>query len=422
MSIEDSLPPDTTTHFIGAVSPRELHMMVNEKIIKPGEAWLLLEIGSLVHPKHGCYIGNEKLAERVGLSVRRLQVMMSRLTDIGLIRVLWYDGHRRHIETRWVRVQGKTKKSPRRSGTPGGDTDVQETSRREKEADVQETSRPTCRKRHVAYKRSIKGNLSDPQADTDGAGKEGFGVAKTKPSKATQFDTDAAHQLHTATKKFLGPSHPSVARSRPSVWATHFLRLRHLDEIPAARIQKVLDWYTTHLGQEFIPEAYSGETFRKKFLAIEKAMGRDAIGTVTVSPEAKKVTERLAMLGWPKGSIETVPQAVQVCLEGYRGWVTRFKATTGKLEAHKAPQYLRRLAEHVDRMLPAPDHFIQGWMTAVHGRVSGWDDWSGDFGPYLFKPTAKKFRNMGRAWAEAYNGDPDTWDRLLDVLQREGTL
>lgn len=409
MSAKDDLPPDTTTHFIGAISPRELHTLVNEKVIKPAEAWLLLEIGSLVHPKHGCYIGNDKLAERVGLSVRRMQEVISRLTDLGLIRVLWYDGHRRHIETRWVRVEGKTKKSPRRSGTPGGG------------ADVRETARPTCEKPHVAYKRSIKANMSAPKPEADGGGVEGFGLAKTKPKKTTKFDVDIATQLKEAAAAHLGSSHPRIVRGRPSAWAHQILLLRTLDEIPPDRIQKVLDWFARRMGAEFVPVAYNAEAFRKKFLAIEEAMARDVVGTTTVSPEAGRIAERLAMLGWPKGSAEMVSQAVQVCLEGYRGWVTRFKATTARLEAQKGQARLIRLAQHVDRVLPAPSQFVQGWMTEVNNRVSGWDEWSGDLKPFLYKPESKKFRSMGRGWAEAYNNDPDSWDRLIDMMKTEGT-
>jgi hypothetical protein len=53
------------------------------------------------------------------------------------------------------------------------------------------------------------------------------------------------------------------------------LRLLHTTEkIDYDRMQTGLDWYADHIGEYCVPEIYSGEAFKKKFLALEAAIER----------------------------------------------------------------------------------------------------------------------------------------------------
>lgn len=46
------------------------------------------------------------------------------------------------------------------------------------------------------------------------------------------------------------------------------------DGVEVERIDKVLDWYGLHFGEDYIPVAESGQTLREKFLRIESAMSK----------------------------------------------------------------------------------------------------------------------------------------------------
>ena len=63
---------------------------------------------------------------------------------------------------------------------------------------------------------------------------------------------------------------------RMTTWAEAFRKLRVVDQVDEARLSNVLKWYCAHIGGEFIPQAYSADGFRKKFLPIEQAYKRSA--------------------------------------------------------------------------------------------------------------------------------------------------
>jgi hypothetical protein len=57
-------------------------------------------------------------------------------------------------------------------------------------------------------------------------------------------------------------------------WATEIRLLRTQNNIDIPAINAVLNWYSEYIGGEFIPEAYSGSSFRKKFPNLQAAMKR----------------------------------------------------------------------------------------------------------------------------------------------------
>jgi len=256
---------------------------------------------------------------------------------------------------------------------------------------------------------------------------EGFGVAAADTNgTATQFDIGIATQLREACQRHLGPTHPLLKRARIASWANHLRRLRTVDNVDEHCIEQTMGWYAEHIGQDFVPEAYAGESFRKKFFAIERQCGRDITGTVEVSTEATAIAQRLAGMGWPKGSGEAVPAAVQVCLDAYNAWIITRNQFLDKLRRDDLVNgygtecaLLLRLGEHLVRVTPSPSHFVQKWMEAVNQSVKGWEAWGGDLAPFVFRPDAQRFQAIGRGWAESFTNDPDRWDRFIEVMHTE---
>jgi len=56
-------------------------------------------------------------------------------------------------------------------------------------------------------------------------------------------------------------------------WALSFSRL--VTEQGEEEVNLVLSWYLDHIGQDYIPEAYCGKTFRDKFDSIRRRMVKD---------------------------------------------------------------------------------------------------------------------------------------------------
>lgn len=64
----------------------------NEKI-------LLMEIDSFTAKDHECYISNEYIAELLGVTDRCARKYLSHLLELGLVRVVKFDGRKRYIES-----------------------------------------------------------------------------------------------------------------------------------------------------------------------------------------------------------------------------------------------------------------------------------------------------------------------------------
>ena len=64
----------------------------NEKI-------LLMEIDSFTAKDRECYISNEYIAELLGVSVSWASKCLSRLLELGLVRVVKFDGRKRYVES-----------------------------------------------------------------------------------------------------------------------------------------------------------------------------------------------------------------------------------------------------------------------------------------------------------------------------------
>ncbi len=135
-----------------------------------------------------------------------------------------------------------------------------------------------------------------------------------------------AKQLETAIRK-LPPRKTSFQKSKPKTWPHHLRLLRAVDGVLETDISLVMKWYCAHIGEEFVPLACSGESFRKKFPNLLRACSKDKISAVTeITQEARDVAERLYMLGWPKGSRVQVLGAVQASLTAYYAWRKRLHA------------------------------------------------------------------------------------------------
>ncbi len=264
---------------------------------------------------------------------------------------------------------------------------------------------------------------SDLQSDGVGDG-NGFGVSipKTPPN---EFDTTQATKLEVAVRK-LPPRRTGILKTKPSTWPHHLKLLRVKDKISESDIARVMQWYCVRIGEEFVPEAFSGESFRKKFTALERAADRDKTAPVVITPQAVAIASRVTGLGWPKGSEKSIPGAAQVCLTAYLTWTTRRRTFMALLDSTKSigidDTTRRRLllfGKRVGQQLAAPEHFVEQWLRDVHKRVHNWAAWSGDLNPYLFKSNAKYFVAMGRGWAQQFCATASRWDTYIEIMDKE---
>ena len=70
-----------------------------DKDLSWNEKILLMEIDSFTSKDRECYISNEYIAELLGVSVSWASKCLSHLLDLGLVRVVKFDGRKRYVES-----------------------------------------------------------------------------------------------------------------------------------------------------------------------------------------------------------------------------------------------------------------------------------------------------------------------------------
>ena len=81
----------------------------NEKI-------LLMEIDSFTAKDRECYISNEYIAELLGVSVSWASKCLSHLLELGLVRVVKFDGRKRYVEST-IQFKAELNESSMQDGT-----------------------------------------------------------------------------------------------------------------------------------------------------------------------------------------------------------------------------------------------------------------------------------------------------------------
>lgn len=92
-------------------------------------------------------------------------------------------------------------------------------------------------------------------------------ISKNKDTKYLPL----AEQLSTiikTTKKL------NISNKTITSWATEIRKLSEVDGAEIKRIKKVLTWYESNVGGDYVPVVESGLSFRKKFMKLEDAIKR----------------------------------------------------------------------------------------------------------------------------------------------------
>ena len=247
----------------------------------------------------------------------------------------------------------------------------------------------------------------------------GFGLTVPDDTNTTEFDHEMTTILEKAIRT-LPARHTGITQTRPSTWASHIHAIHTKDNYTEEEIRRAMAWYTAHIGEEFVPRAYSGASFRKKFPAIldRAEAGLDGI---EIGPVAVGIIEHLEIRAWPPACQKELPAAVQVSVTAYHDWVAARNTYTARLATSAVPADKRLLSfgQHLRDVMPPSNYFVRAWFEEIRKHVAGWAGWSGNLQPLLFHPGAKDFQRMGRAWAQAYCAKPEVWDMFCAAMGNE---
>lgn len=384
--------------FRGVWLPPQVLIGIQDGSISRTDLLILALIEAYTYPgSQGCFASNQYLGKHAGVGPMPASRAVSKLIRLRLV-VGSGAGRSRRLGTTWGL---STMKAGTTEHIPGGYMQPIPAGYTRSEAMKRTNTGPQMRA-------GVSATTEPAMAIVDDEVLVDFGTKPAKKGDPTPVDLENAQRLRDAlTTKNLHTPHWSKA-----AWANQMRMLRTAEgEDP---VKEALAWFCEHVGEEFVPQAYSGEGFRKKYIAIREAMKRDRKRhpKVEVTPQAVAITRRLAMLGWPKGTEAALPAVVQVGINaacGLRDQLTRF------LE-NPSTRRLELLAERIlDLHLPDPGHFVEIYMQGVRDRLKRWESWSGHLGQFAFDPTSDEFKKTARGWAAGYS-DPDDWDRLYKEL------
>jgi hypothetical protein len=147
-------------------------------------------------------------------------------------------------------------------------------------------------------------------------------------------------------------------------WAHQFELLAKFIPDPA-RIDRVLDWYCSHIGEQYVPVAYNAEEFRRKFIPIEDAARRAGATTddgPQLSPAELRIFEQISSrLDLPPSALPDLPEFI---VRSYQNAVEVYE----KLHARGADPAIE---------YGGPVEFVVGWLRRLLERYESWAAWDG---------------------------------------------
>lgn len=236
----------------------------------------------------------------------------------------------------------------------------------------------------------------------------------------SDFDLEIARLLADKVRESRKVMRPIYLK----VWGRHVHDMRKVDGYKKSRIRAAMTWYLSHFGDKYVPQAYSADGFRKKFLQIEAAMdrGKEEYTAVEVTADAKRAAGFVDHLGWPKGSkaqLEAACQRVLAAFVKFRSDLRAFcKLHPARTRTGAAVRYVLFAHDLLSSLPGHPADFVDFWMRREFARVGNWDAWSGN----LFKQvwdgslTHPEFVKYVRGLATAYSGNEKDWDKLAEEL------
>jgi len=277
-------PPSTEERhergFNGVYIPWHVFKLIEHRKLKAIDVLMLCTIHSLCHNGRGCFASNDYLGNCIGVSGKRASEIISKLRQLNLVIITAYDGRRRTLQVIYNMNPAELQQEiPEKRGvcfreTPGkrgirnpenGESEPPETGTDIRRVDFLEID--------IDHKSMSEGKPSDRQTEASPFSDEGSQPAspssegnnmprRGRPKKRpSEWDERAAQEFAKVVS-----SHRKVQKNSDlRRWANVFRQMREVDKTPEEEIRKTIVWYRKHIGEEYVPEAYSAAAFREKF-------------------------------------------------------------------------------------------------------------------------------------------------------------
>jgi len=199
-------------------------------------------------------------------------------------------------------------------------------------------------------------------------------------------------------------------------WAKQFTTLR--TDYPPKKIQKLLKFYCAHIGQPYIPQAYSAAGFSHKIEQIAAARRRHKENphppttSVKITEDAQQVVLLSGDLIWPGKEKKDELTLIQATLDAFNRFLDDFYDFKESCPNDKDVQYFWRA------MPGEPESFTLSWLLRIHNMACKWDKWHGKLltciWHYEHRWFAKDMEKLVMEWDE----QSETWHAVKARFQQ----
>lgn len=243
-----------------------------------------------------------------------------------------------------------------------------------------------------------------------------LGKSKSPPaenSTATPDDSKRASRLEKAILQ-AGSKLPRPFPTRPlkvRSWASAFRKLREVDGISPERIDAALKGYCRNITHDRAPQAWSGETFRAKFGAIEQFVRIRQQETPETKSESALNPLVKEVLSWP-WPVPLSESELSDSLDAAKefGDTVRQKIREGRGKNVMANAFLDHVSENL------PPKFALGWHQWILDAVQKWTDWSGSLVRYRPSATCPLFVKWVRKLSQEFTLSEAAGKRFLKLF------
>ncbi len=345
------------------------------------------------------FLTPKTFSEPIAISFYAFQGTMHSWEKLGILETVfkgqpgrkWYRPNLIELANRVVTLQKKGQ------GTENSNLETQ----------PNETSRLGCRNQQASLlkaagstsKSNSKSNKNTVVAAQSADDRVGFGLKKKTPIEKVW-----AAKLHAGVCQ----ARQNQPIMKPDQWHKDLHQLLIQSNNDPKRITKVLDWYISHIKDEYVPEAYSGRAFRKKFDQIESTMEKSSTGISDANELNAKLEGLISELkesNWPNNSESAVPSVVNQSFSNYTkfydAWLAwrrslpnkDFRVVSDLVEGISPDGWSGSENEQIASVdtslvshgwIKAPEAFVKKWMSAVNDEIINWKDWRGTLKKYVW--------------------------------------
>lgn len=194
-------------------------------------------------------------------------------------------------------------------------------------------------------------------------------------------------------------------------WSKAFLLLlKHKGE---NGLLPVLDWYISHIKDEFVPQAYSGDGFRQKYDAILKAMETsDDIPAEKIDARYVKLANKLAnSLTYPVQITACLPVIAQRSADRWSEFSENMEVVALKRKKEREERFVSEIENNYGQL------FVENWLELIGIKYGHLICYTGPVLGLAFKADNKNFRQFfWLKWSAEWSGDPTAFLGLLNAI------